>query len=246
MGLPPKHLKIDSKRQRDRELERALRDTEKRYAESIITFLDFRFGRQKPPLPNTPLGFYLVAHRMNSREGLKEAARVQKKIRAVLTPALDAMANSDVMGDPVAELLQEFAAVQGNPFRYLKGKKEWENWPTANIDSFQDRWLAMIATLFAARKITLLAHCQHCGVLFLGQGRGRPAKYCRLHTRTTANERLRKENYFAIEYRKRKARGIERAKELIEEGIFGDRLLARLKRFGIGKTLLRRAGLWKD
>ena len=242
IGLEPEGFK------RNREINRFLRKVERQGAAEIVTFLEFDFLRQKKPLPDDhPLYHSLDTRGANSPRKFERVAAVQDEIKSVLAPALEAMADGDSTGEAVERLVEKFGELEGHPFVYHRNKGGWQRWPTASAGTLRDYYLARLALLFDAGRLSLLAHCQHG--FFLGKGVGRPPKYCPRclpSVKEAINERLRREGYFERVYEMKKREAIAKARQLKAHGLSNVQLLARLKAGGyrVGKTILKREDLW--
>ena len=241
MGMIPAGLKINP------QAERLVQEYWRRNAAAVAAFMQFKFAEQRKPLPDDhPLNWHLKVHGTNFLQGFKHAADVQREIRKALAPALDALADGELGGDAVKNLLDMFSTLEGMPYRYDWKGSEWQRRPAVSIDTLRDHWLAILAELFDSGKLNLLAHCRHCGTIFRTKGIGRYAKYCERHSQEATQERLKKSGYFRELYENKKRMGIERARRLTNQGVVGKALLAKLKLFHVGKTILRREGLWNE
>jgi hypothetical protein len=189
---------------------------------------------------------------MNKPQNLKAVVSIQADLKKLLGNALDALADSDPVGERMSRLIEAFAALKGAPYVYERNLVEgsgqlgdrWIRRPVVEPGSLRNFFLSLAAGLFDAGKINLLGHCQHCERFFVTKGHGRPPKYC---DRCDSNKRLGKE-WFQGYYKTQKQREIRQAREFWNKGLRGKKLIEKLraKRMKIGKTILRNEGLWDD
>jgi hypothetical protein len=236
MGMLPAGLKVNN---------RVFQEALKQNASVVAAFLEFKFSEQKKPLPEEhPLYWHLSVHGVNSSQRFSQAAEVQREIREALARALDALADGKRVDDAVQKLVDMLSTLQGRPYVYQRSGNKWQRRPAVSMNTLREHWLTLIAQLFDAGKLNLLAHCHFCQAIFLAKGLGRYAKYCKHHTIAANNEKLRQRGYFAKQYQEKKRNGLQLARRLKKQGMGGQALLHELKAFGIGKTILRREGLW--